>query len=102
MGSLDWLTTIIGIFYVGAAEANPFLMEIAGTNLLTFTVIKLFTTVLVGFLFYKAEKNLMHAQNRTTKTFRYMQLLIRGAYIAATTFLLVAVLNNLFVLAKAL
>ena len=102
MGSLDWLTTIIGIFYVGAAEANPFLMDIARTNLLAFTVIKLFTTVLVGFLFYKAEKNLIQAQNRTTQTFRYMQLLIRGAYIAATTFLLVAVLNNLFVLAKAL
>ena len=102
MGSLDWLTTIMGILYVGAAEANPFLTDIAGTNLPAFTAIKLFTTILVGFLFYKAEKNLAQTQSRTTPSFRYMQLLIRGAYIAATTFLLAAVLNNLLVLAKAL
>lgn len=102
MGSLDWLTTIMGIFYVGAVEANPFLTDIAGTNLLAFTAIKLFTTASVGFLFYKAEKNLIQTQNRTTRSFRYMQLLIRGSYIAATTFLLVAVLNNLLVLAEVL
>jgi hypothetical protein len=102
MGSLDWLTTIMGILYVGAAEANPFLTDIAGTNLPAFTAIKLFTTILVGFLFYKAERNLAQTQSRTTPSFRYMQLLIRGAYIAATTFLLAAVLNNLLVLAKAL
>jgi hypothetical protein len=100
MGSLDWLTTIMGILYVGAVEANPFLTDIAGTNLLGFTAIKLFTTVLVGFLFYKAEKNLVRTQNRTTRTFLYTQRLIRGSYIAATTFLLLAVLNNLLVLAK--
>jgi hypothetical protein len=100
MGSLDWLTTIMGIFYVGAAEANPCLRDIAGTNLLAFTAIKLFTTILVGFLFYKAEKNLIRTQSKTTRSFRYTQLLIRGAYIAATAFLLVAVLNNLLVLAK--
>ena len=92
----------MGIFYVGAVEANPFLTDIAGTNLLAFTAIKLFTTASVGFLFYKAEKNLIQTQNRTTRSFRYMQLLIRGSYIAATTFLLVAVLNNLLVLAEVL
>ena len=102
MGSLDWFTTIVGIFYVGAAEANPFLTDIAGTNLLAFTVIKLFTTILVGFLFYKAERNLIRTQSRTTRSLRHTQLLIRGAYIAATAFLLVAVLNNLLVLAEAL
>jgi hypothetical protein len=102
MGSLDWITSIMGILYVGAAEANPFLTDIARTNLPAFTAIKLFTTVLVGFLFYKSEKNLIRTQSKTPQNFRYTRLLIRGAYIAATTFLLIAVLNNLLVLAKAL
>jgi hypothetical protein len=102
MGSLDWLTTIMGIFYFGAAEANPLLTDIAATNLLAFSGMKLFTTVLVGFLFYKAEKNLIQTQNRTTRSFRNTRLLVRGAYSAAMAFLLIAVLNNLLVLAKSL
>jgi hypothetical protein len=102
MGSMDWLTTIIGITYFGAVEGNPFLADITRTNLLVFTAIKLTTTVMIGLLFYKAEKALMRTQDKSTRLFRYARLILRGAYIAATAFLLIAVVNNLTVVVQAL
>jgi Domain of unknown function (DUF5658) len=53
MGSIDWLTTIIGIFYFGVVEANPFIANIASTSLPAFTTVKLATTIVVGLLFYR-------------------------------------------------
>jgi hypothetical protein len=102
MGSMDWLTTIIGIVYFGAVEGNPFLADIVRTSLPAFTAIKLSTTVIVGLMFYKAEKTLLRTQDKSTTSFRYARIMLRGAYIIATTLLLAAVLNNLFVVAKAL
>jgi hypothetical protein len=102
MGSMDWLTTIIGIAYFGAVEGNPFLADITRTNLLAFTAIKLSTTVIIGLLFYKAEKALMKTPDKSTRSFRVSRLILRGAYIAATAFLLIAVVNNLTVVVQAL
>ena len=102
MGSMDWLTTIIGIVYFGAVEGNPFLSDITGTSLLAFTAIKLSTTIVVGLLFYKAEKTLLRTQDKGTRSFRYARIVLRGAYIIATTLLLAAVVNNLLVVVKAL
>jgi hypothetical protein len=102
MGSMDWLTTIIGIFYFGAVEGNPFLAEIARTSLPAFTAIKLSTTIVAGLLFYKAEKTLLKTQDKNSSSFRCTRIILRGAYIAATSFLLIAVLNNLIVVARAI
>lgn len=102
MGSMDWLTTIIGIVYFGAVEGNPFLAEITSTSLPAFTVIKLSTTVIVGLLFYKAEKTLLRTQDKNSRSFRYTRIMLRGTYIAATVFLLIVVLNNLIVVARAI
>jgi hypothetical protein len=102
MGSMDWLTTIIGIVYFGAVEGNPFLAEITRTSLPAFTAIKLSTTVIVGLLFYKAEKTLLRTQDKNSRSFRYTRIILRGTYIAATVFLLIAVLNNLIVVAQAI
>jgi hypothetical protein len=100
MGSMDWLTTIIGIFCFGAVEVNPFLVEIARTSLPAFTAIKLSTTIIAGLLFYKAEKTLLKTQDKNSCSFRCTRIILRGAYIAATVFLLIAVLNNLIVVAR--
>src|SRR3990170_7498498 len=61
IGSIDWLTTIIGISYFGAVESNPFMADMTRTSLVTFTAVKLTTTVLVALLFYNAEKTLLGA-----------------------------------------
>jgi hypothetical protein len=102
MGSMDWLTTIIGIVYFGAVEGNPFLANITRTSLLAFTAIKLSTTIIVGLLFYKAEKTLLSAPDKNNRSFKCARVILRSAYVIATAFLLFAVLNNLLVVVKAI
>jgi hypothetical protein len=102
MGSMDWLTTIIGVAYFGAVEGNPFLADITQTSLLAFTAIKLATTIIIGLLFYKAEKTLLRIPDKDTRSFKCTRIILRVAYITATALLLVAVLNNLIVVANAL
>jgi hypothetical protein len=102
MGSMDWLTTVVGIVFFGAVEGNPFLADITQTSLLMFTVIKLSTTVMVGLLFYKAEKTLLGTSDKTTRSFKCARIILRIAYIAATGLLLSAVLNNLIVVVNAI
>jgi hypothetical protein len=96
MGSLDWLTTIIGIVCFGAVEGNPFLAGLARTNLPVFTVIKLGTAVFLGFLFYQAEKALNNTANQDDKTVMRTRFLLKGAYAASLAFLVFAVLNNVW------
>jgi hypothetical protein len=102
MGSMDWLTTVIGIVYFGAVEGNPFLAEITRTSLPAFTALKLSTTIIVALLFYKAEKTILMTQDKNSSSFRWARIMLRGVYITATVFLLIAVLNNLIVVASAI
>jgi hypothetical protein len=99
---MDWLTTIIGIVYFGAVESNPFLADITQISLPVFTAIKLSTTIMVGLLFYKAEKTLQNTPDKSTRSFKCARIILRSAYVIATAFLLVAVLNNLTVVVQAL
>jgi hypothetical protein len=102
MGSMDWLTTIIGIVYFGAVEGNPFLADITRTSLPAFTAIKLSTTIMIGLLFYTAEKTLLRTPDKSTRSFKCARIILRAAYIIATAFLLFAVLNNLIVVVNAI
>jgi hypothetical protein len=54
MGSIDWLTTIVGVVFFGAVEINPLFAVLTQTNLVAFSVVKLLTVVSVGISFYKA------------------------------------------------
>jgi hypothetical protein len=102
MGSMDWLTTIIGIVYFGAVESNPFMAGLMGAGVVTFTAVKLATTVFVAILFYKAEKILLVSPDKTSRSFMITRVVLRAAYIIATTMLLAAIVNNLLVVAIAL
>ncbi len=94
MGSLDWLTTMVGILYFGAVEGNPFLSALTESNLLVFTAVKLGTVFFVGFLFYQAE-NLTRTENQNSNIAKWTHLVLKSAYIASVTFLVFAVLNNI-------
>jgi hypothetical protein len=102
MGSLDWLTTIIGIAYFGAVEGNPFLADITGTSLALFTAVKISATIVIGLLFYKAEKTLLKTVDIKTRSFKWACVMLRSTYIIATMFLLLAVLNNIIVVLGAI
>ena len=100
MGSMDWLTTIIGIFYFGAVEVNPFFADITRTNLVAFTVIKLTTTLFVGLWYYLGERMLLRLKDKNSKSFLCARILLRGGFVVITVVLLFAVLNNLIVIGK--
>lgn len=97
MGSLDWLTTIVGIVCFGAVESNPFLSQLATTNLLGFTVIKLGVAFFVGVLFYLADKFLSRAENPNSENAKLVRLILRSAYVASMVFMFFAVLNNVWI-----
>ena len=101
IGSLDWLTTIVGIIFFGAVEGNPFLAGLANSNLSAFTAIKLGTAFFVGFLFYQANKTLNHLENKSSRGFVLTRYVLMGAYLASVIILLFAVLNNVLLFANA-
>ena len=101
MGSLDWLTTIVGIVWFGAVEGNPFLAGLTGANLPAFTAIKLGTAIFVGFMFYQANKTLSGLENKNSKGFVLTRLVLKGAYLASATFLTYAVINNVLTVINA-
>lgn len=98
MGSLDCVTTIIGILYHGASELNPFMAGIVSTNIEAFLVVKLSATIIAAFSFLLASKTLMTTQNKNTKTFVYSSKLIKIASTSLLVFLVIVVANNLLIL----
>ena len=101
-GTMDWLTTIIGIFFFGAVESNPFMVGFTANGLFTFTVVKLSITFVVAFLFHKADKALLTEMNRKSRSFTFSRIMLKGAYIMSTALLIAAVLNNLTVVLRAI
>jgi hypothetical protein len=102
MGSLDCLTTVIGIIYFGAVESNPFLISVVSTNISAFVVLKVVTTIFVGIIFYIANKILLQTNNKSSRAFVYTRYTLITAYIGVIVFLVIVVSNNLLVLAHAI
>lgn len=100
MGSMDWLTTTIGILYFGAVECNPFLAGLTQTNLSGFTALKLAVTVAVGFMFYRAEKIFSKVQDINSRSFKFVRYVLEAAYVGSIVVLFVAVLNNMIIVIK--
>jgi hypothetical protein len=100
MGYMDWLTTIIGIFYFGAVEVNPFFVDITKTNLAAFTAIKFATTISVVLLYYLGERMLLRLKDAKSQSFLCARLVLRIGYLVITAILLSAILNNIIVIGK--
>lgn len=98
LGSIDCLTTIAGIIYVGAVESNPFLSGLARSNLPVFTTLKLGAAFGTGFLFYLAYRILNREGNQHNRSWRAVGLVLKVAYTASLVFLVFVVLNNVWVL----
>jgi Domain of unknown function (DUF5658) len=101
-GTMDWLTTVFGIFFFGAVESNPFMAGFTANGLFTFTVVKLSITFVVAFLFHKADKALLTEMNKKNRSFNFSRITLKGAYILSTALLIAAVLNNLTVVLRAI
>jgi hypothetical protein len=98
MGTLDCVTTIIGVGFSGASEMNPFMAGIINSNLDLFMVIKIMATGLIAFTYLYANKILMKSQNKTTKSFKRSSKLLKVGYAGILSFLFIVVANNLLIL----
>ena len=100
MGSLDCLTTVLGTVFFGTQELNPLISGLVNSNLPVFVIVKLTATVFVGLIFILAEKTLLRAPDKGSKSFKIAEKTLRIAYFSIALFLLVVVLNNVFILLK--
>jgi Domain of unknown function (DUF5658) len=98
MGSIDAITTVIGVLYFGAAELNPFMTGIVNTNISAFLFLKITATFLIGFTYILAKRTLNKALNKESRSFRYSNKLMKVAYAGLMVFLITVVINNLTVL----
>ncbi len=98
VGSIDCLTTVIGVLYRGATELNPFMTGIVSSNIGDFLVVKIAATVFTAFTYILANRILMKTKNKSTKAFKYSLRFIKVAYIGIIVFLAIVVANNFLIL----
>ena len=98
MGALDCITTVIGVVYSGAKELNPFMAGIVDSNIGDFLVVKISATIIIAACYVVANRSLMLSPNKTTKSFKYSNKLLKIGYIGIIGFLCITVANNLIVL----
>jgi len=101
MGSLDCITTVIGIMYYRAVELNPLISGIVSSNIPAFVVLKLLSTVTVCLIFIQAENILMKTTNQTSRAFAWTKRFLKVATAGVVIFLFVVVANNLIILINA-
>ncbi len=102
MGSMDCITTVIGIIYFGAVECNPFLADMVSTNISAFIILKVVTTIFVGLIFFQANKILLQTNNKSSRAFVYTRYTLIAAYIGVIVFLAIVVTNNILVITRAI
>jgi hypothetical protein len=91
LGLADLITTIVGVTYFGAVEANPLLAGLTQTNLPAFTAIKLATVLLIGYLFYRAYQ----IEETPKASFQLEKRFIQSGYFISLTALTAVVTNNI-------
>jgi hypothetical protein len=98
LGSIDAITTVVGVLYFGAAELNPFLRGIVSTSIAAFLALKMSATFLIGFTFILARRTLNKALNKESRSFKISNRVMKVAYAGLLCFLITVVLNNLMIL----
>ena len=97
MGTLDCITTAIGVAYYGAVEINPVMASVV-SNVPLFMVLKLTATLCIGGTYILANKLLNSTQDKTTRSFRYGSIGMKVIYMGLIVFMAVVVINNFMVL----
>ncbi|MCX8150184.1 MAG: DUF5658 family protein [Candidatus Bathyarchaeota archaeon] len=98
MGSVDLLTTVVGVVYFRAVECNPLLAGILNANFVGFVVFKATATIFAGLFFYYAGKLLAKVQDKTAKAYILTRHLLRVAYLGISGFMITVLVNNFLVL----
>jgi hypothetical protein len=91
IGSIDWLTTTIGVVFFGATETNPLLAGLTQSNMLIFSAVKLSAVILAGLVFYKAETK-TKISNQVSP---FAKNLLNSGYVISLFTLTALVANNI-------
>ena len=96
MGTLDWLTTLVGVVFFGATETNPLLSRFTQSNMLLFSAVKLSAITLTGLLFYRAETK----TKLTSQISPFAKKFLNSGFIICLFILMAVVLNNFSAIVK--
>jgi hypothetical protein len=100
MGTMDCITTVIGVAYQGAKELNPVMAGIVSTNVGAFLVIKIGATVFIAATYLIARQMLMQLPNKNGRAYNCSFKFLIVIYAGLIAFLALAVANNLLILIK--
>ena len=98
LGSVDCITTVIGVLFFGAAELNPFLTGIVSTSIWAFLALKVSATFFTGLSYIAVKRTLSRSINKETRAYKVSNLLLKAAYGGLIVFFCVVVANNLIIL----
>jgi Domain of unknown function (DUF5658) len=96
LGFLDWLTTVSGVMFFGAVEANPLIAGLTQSSMLLFSATKLTAVIITGLAFYKA----IALSRPANKGWHFTNNFVSGGGIMIVIMLTVVVANNLSVICK--
>jgi hypothetical protein len=100
IGSIDCVTTVIGVFYSGDKELNPLMASIVNTGIGTFLIVKIGATILIALTYIFARQVLNRMPDKNGRAFRYSFKFLTFAYAGLLCYLFLAVANNLLVLIR--
>ncbi len=98
MGTMDCVTTVLGVSFFGATEANPILVDVVNYNAAIFTVLKLTATFCIAGTYILAKRTLDRTVNQNTPSYRCSNLFVKAAYAGIVFFMLAVLVNNFLVL----
>jgi hypothetical protein len=94
IGLMDWVTTVIGLTFFGASEANPLLSGLSLSNILLFSFVKLFAVTITGLALYKAASISLASSDG----WRFSKGVVKGGYALTSLILSFVVANNFLVM----
>jgi hypothetical protein len=100
MGSIDCVTTVIGVFYSGDRELNPLMAGIVSSGIGAFLAVKIGATLFIALTYIFARQVLMRMPDKNSSAFHYSFKFLTFAYAGLICYLFLAVTNNLLVLIR--
>jgi hypothetical protein len=93
LGTLDCVTTSIGIAYRNLVELNPLMSQLIDSSLYAFILIKMIAVVCITALFYISQLYVVNI-NKGSKHYKTCFLLINIAFTVLVIAMLLTVINN--------
>lgn len=94
IGLMDWVTTVIGLTFFGASEANPLMSGLSVSNIFLFSFVKLFAVTITGLALYKAASISVASNNGWS----FSKGIVNGGYALTFVILSFVVANNFLVM----